>query len=365
MVTRMITEFIPSKSRLILIISLVGLFLAFFLTSSEIVHAQVAPPEAMSEQGRDIRDLWFLTFALAAVVFIGVEVAIVWIVMRYRRKKWDSNLPPQIHGSKRIEVVWTVIPTIIVAILFAFSLVVLLDIESEPDQDEPVETIDVMAQQWTWGFRYSSPLSATTTSILPDDPASQVFDVTDPIPFKIMATQINPERKTIRIGVEHLRVESVEGNTVTVTRGVNATIVQGHKAGAEIDRVFLITDSVAEGRLEGAGSSPVVTVPTGKTVRFNLASKDVIHSFYIPQFLYKLDANPGRVQALWVNVSEATGWDRVLQGQCAEFCGREHARMIFSVRSLEADEYRTWLTENTPPLEEMEISTLDDGTGND
>ena len=353
---RMRAAAIPWGSRRLQFALVMGIVVSLLLLSLEVVHGQAAPPEAKSEQGEDIRNLWFITFGLAAAVFVLVELAIVWVVVRYRRRNSDTGLPPQIHGSKRLEIVWTVIPSAIVAVVFALSLIVLIDIEASPDEGEPVEVIDVMGQQWTWGFRYSTPLEVTTTSMLSEDPADVTLEVSDPAPFEAMVTQINPELKTVRVGVEHLRVEAVSGNTVTVTRAVDATVAQRHVAGEPIDRTFLITESIAEGRLEGADVTPVVTVPVGKTVRFNLSSRDVIHSFYIPQFLYKLDANPGRVQALWVNVLEPTGFDAVLQGQCAEFCGREHARMIFAVRALELEDYNAWLAERTPALEAREVS---------
>ncbi len=356
---------IPWSSRWFQLALTIGFVVSLFVLSMEVAHGQAVPPEARSEQGREIRDLWFITFGVAAVVFVLVEAAIVWIVVRYRRRSTDSGLPPQIHGSVVLEILWTAIPTVIVAVLFAASLVVLINVEASPDEDEPVEVIDVMGQQWTWGFRYSTPLGVTTTSALSEDPADVTLEVSDPSPFEAMVTQINPELKTFRVGVEHLPVEAVAGNTLTVERAVDATVAQAHAAGAAIDRTFLITESIPEGRLEGADATPVVTVPVGKTVRFNIASRDVIHSFYIPQFLYKLDANPGRVQAFWVNVVEPTGFDAVLQGQCAEFCGREHARMIFAVRALELDEYNAWLAERTPSLEPAAVSQAVDEESNE
>ena len=104
-------------------------------------------------------------------------------------------------------------------------------------------------------------------------------------------------------------------------------------------------------------NTPIVTVPVGKTVRFNISSLDVIHSFYAPQFLYKLDAMPGRTQALWLKVTDAG----FFQGQCAEFCGREHARMLFSVRALPLDEYDAWLAALVaPPPPAEEAAPADD-----
>jgi mono/diheme cytochrome c family protein len=154
---------------------------------------------------------------------------------------------------------------------------------------------------------------------------------------------------TYRIDIEHFRVDEIDGNTLIVTRSVDGTVVQDHPAGEPIDRIFNGTDVAPDDRGEltdtvgpdGAtvtANVPIVTVPVGKTVRFNISSQDVIHSFYVPQFLYKLDAVPGRTQALWLKVTDAGFY----QGQCAEFCGREHARMLFSVRALDQDDYDDW-----------------------
>ena len=314
---------------------LAGLLLALWAGTA---GAQAFPPEARSEQGEDIRNLYLIVFAIAAVVFVVVEVGIVYLAIRYRRR--SDELPPQIHGNRGLEVVWTLVPTVILVALFVLTFIVLDDVESAPDEDEPVEVIDVVARQWAWGFNYSVPAVATATAAISNDPDVVTLAVSDGASFRPFMT--------IRIDVEHLRVQEINGDTLTVTRAIDGTVVQDHAAGAVIDRIFNGTEFLQEERLGGRTPTPVVTVPVGKTVRFNLASLDVIHSFYTPQFLYKLDAMPGRVQSLWVKVTEPG----LYQGQCAEFCGREHARMLFTVQALPLAEYEAWLAEKTPALEE-------------
>ena len=316
-------------------LALAGLLLALWAPPA---GAQAFPPEARSEQGEDIRNLYLIVFAIAAVVFVVVEVGIVYLAIRYRRR--SDELPPQIHGNRGLEVVWTLVPTVILVALFVLTFIVLDDVESAPDEDEPVEVIDVVARQWAWGFNYSVPAVATATAAISNDPAVVTLAVSDGAAFRPFMT--------IRIDVEHLRVQEINGDTLTVTRAIDGTVVQDHAAGAVIDRIFNGTEFLQEERLGGRTPTPVVTVPVGKTVRFNLASLDVIHSFYTPQFLYKLDAMPGRVQSLWVKVTEPG----LYQGQCAEFCGREHARMLFTVQALPLAEYEAWLAEKTPALEE-------------
>ena len=341
---------IPRRWRLLTVLTLVA---GLLLLSAGVAAAQAVPPKAISEQGDDIRTLYFIVFGFAAAVFLVVEVVIVWLAFRYRRR--NDALPPQIRGNHRAEILWTAIPTVIVVILFAISFVVLDDIESAPGADEPVEVIDVLGQQWQWTFIYTQPLSVTITTPLSADHNDTSFQVSDGAALAGLASP-RPLDRTIRIGVEHMRVESVDGNTVTVSRresdgrAIDGTVLQDHAAGAAIDRVFNGTDQEQDDRgdltaLESASGersvrdTPVVTVPVGKTVLFNISSRDVIHSFYTPRFLYKLDAVPGRTQALWLKVTDAGFY----QGQCAEFCGRGHARMLFSVRALPQNEYDAWL----------------------
>ena len=79
------------------------------------------PPVAVTEQGAHIRDLYTIVFLVAAVIFFLVEGLIIWTVLRYRRKPGDDALPAQTHGNNIAEFIWTIVPTLIVAVLFVVS----------------------------------------------------------------------------------------------------------------------------------------------------------------------------------------------------------------------------------------------------
>ena len=94
--------------------------------------------------------------------------------------------------------------------------------------------------------------------------------------------------------------------------------------------------------LTGLGSEgPVMGLPINETVRVKLIAADVIHSFYVPQFLYKKDAVPGRTNEFDVVVRQAGTYT----GQCAEFCGLNHYQMAFTVQAMERPDYEAWLTD--------------------
>jgi cytochrome c oxidase subunit 2 len=84
--------------------------------------------------------------------------------------------------------------------------------------------------------------------------------------------------------------------------------------------------------------TPVMVVPVGRTTRLVLRSRDVIHSFYVPSFLFKRDVIPGLTNRFDIT-PEKTGTYR---GYCAEFCGLDHARMTFAVRVVSPAEFRSW-----------------------
>jgi cytochrome c oxidase subunit II len=89
----------------------------------------------------------------------------------------------------------------------------------------------------------------------------------------------------------------------------------------------------------GPANIPELLVPVGQPVRIKLITADVVHSFYVPQALFKRQAIPGIT-----NEFDLT-FDKVglYHGQCTQFCGLAHADMVFRVRVVNQGEYRQWL----------------------
>ncbi|MBQ4850451.1 cytochrome c oxidase subunit II [Pseudoalteromonas sp. MMG012] len=84
-----------------------------------------------------------------------------------------------------------------------------------------------------------------------------------------------------------------------------------------------------------------LVIPTGKKVRFLMTSDDVIHSWWVPDFAVKKDANPGFINEAWTNVNEAG----IYRGQCAELCGKDHGFMPIVVDARAPDEFDLWLVQ--------------------
>ena len=108
-----------------------------------------------SQDGDDIQLLYKIIFWIALAVFIGVQAAIVVTVMKYRRRNDDEPRPEQIHGNQRLEVLWTIIPAIVLVAIFIPTVRTMFQIHDRAD--ESAYTIQVYGKQWWWEIHYTEP----------------------------------------------------------------------------------------------------------------------------------------------------------------------------------------------------------------
>ena len=94
----------------------------------------------------------------------------------------------------------------------------------------------------------------------------------------------------------------------------------------------------------GTGEGGGMYVPAGRDILLSLTSQDVIHAFYVPQFLFKRDVVPGRVNKFDFTVDPADA-GQTFRGQCAELCGIGHSIMLFEVHALAPGDFDTWLAD--------------------
>lgn len=95
-------------------------------------------------------------------------------------------------------------------------------------------------------------------------------------------------------------------------------------------------------------SANEIRIPVGTRVRILLESSDVIHSFWVPGLQGKTDMIPARTNVTWLQADRAGTW----RGQCAEFCGVQHAKMALAVVAMPKDEFDTWMTAQRRPAVE-------------
>ena len=121
--------------------------------------------DSHSASGASIARLFWIVFGIAAVIFVGVEVALVAFTIRYRRRGDEAGEPRQIFGNRRLELIWTGIPIVTLAIVFGIMVVTMRGVEAGPVNDPSALTIEVIGHQWWWEYRYPDQQIVTANEL--------------------------------------------------------------------------------------------------------------------------------------------------------------------------------------------------------
>jgi cytochrome c oxidase subunit II len=136
--------------------------------------------------------------------------------------------------------------------------------------------------------------------------------------------------------------------SVFTIRTLASTTVPGSEPGLTVEVVgyqFWWEVRYPEHGIVGANE---VHIPVGQPVRLTLRSADVIHSFWVPQLMGKMDLVPGQTNATWVQADQPGAY----WGECAEFCGIQHAKMAFLLVAEPPDQFAAWLEQQRRPAVE-------------
>ncbi|WP_411105937.1 cytochrome c oxidase subunit II [Streptomyces sp. cmx-4-9] len=247
-------------------------------------------PTPVTEEAPRILSLWQGSWAAALITGILVWGLIIWSVIFHRRSRTKVQVPPQTRYNMPIEALYTVVPLIIVSVLFYFTArdeSKLLSLSAKP-----THTVNVIGFQWSWGFNY---------------------------------------------------IENVDGDAATPKAGevpkelaaIPDRFTEAFPAGAE----GVYEKGVPGDRNANGNPGPTLVLPVGEKVRFILSSNDVIHSFWVVPFLFKQDVIPGHTNVFEVTPSQKG----TFVGKCAELCGVDHSRMLFNVKVVSPEEYQAHL----------------------
>ncbi|MBM3214798.1 cytochrome c oxidase subunit II [Candidatus Poribacteria bacterium] len=277
-----------SRWAAISVASLVNVLLLRAVTAQEAYahHGKWGMPENVSVQGAQIDGLFWFVFALTGVVFIGVELALVIALVRYRAR--PGARATYSHGNNKLEIIWTAVPALFLAALVLMTQRVWAQIRPADQFTGTVPSraieIEIVAQQFAWNIRYAG--------------ADGVFGKRNPA----LVDAMNP------IGLDYDDPASADDIL---------TINQLH-------------------------------FPVGQPIRVRLTSRDVIHSFFLPEFRVKQDALPG----LLVNVAFQAQKAGSYEIACAELCGLGHYRMKGYVTVHESESsFQQWLSEQAAELQ--------------
>ena len=213
-----------------------------------------------STPAKAIVDLSMFVLGITAVIFIVVSGLLVYTILKFRVTPANIDREPaQVYGSTQIELAWTIIPILIVVVLFAATARVIHAIQDAPQPPTSVE-VTVIGHQFWWEYRYPA------------------------------------------LGI-------VTANELHV---------------------------------------PVSDLSRPRPTFLKLLSADTDHSFWVPQLSGKTDLIPNRVNALWMDPHRPG----VFLGQCAQYCGTQHAKMLQRVSVDAPDEFDAWVRAQQQPAAE-------------
>ena len=269
-------------------------------------------PKGITPEAESMYNFWVWTWVVAW--FIGFVMWGLFLTAIFRwnakkaKKQGKGEFPKQLQYNVPLEMILTIIPIIIIMGLFFFTVqaqqkVVALD-------KDPKVTVDVTGFQWNWKFGYAhvaADLSGT----------GQDYDGTDE---------------------EHTALAEKSSHDPEGTR--NPDPIHGKSLG---DLSYLNYNEI-----ETVGSTeevPVLVLPTDTAIEFRLASGDVSHSFWIPEFLFKRDAyaHPEANQQERRFQIEKINKEGAFVGRCAEMCGTYHAMMNFELRTVSPEKFADYM----------------------
>jgi cytochrome c oxidase subunit 2 len=143
-------------------------------------------PEPASEQGDDVLDLWRVLFLTAVAIGLLVTGLILWSVVRYRRRGDGDGEAPQFRDNIRLEVFYTAVPLVIVAVLF--GLTVATQRRTTKVEERPDLRVDVTGFQWGWRFHY--PEADVTVVGDSNDPPTLVLPAGRTVAFELVSTDV-------------------------------------------------------------------------------------------------------------------------------------------------------------------------------
>ena len=207
----------------------------------------------LSTPAQAIHEVSLLVLAICAGIFLVVAGLLTYTLLRFRQQPGDEgHEPPQVYGSNQIELAWTVIPIVVVFVLFLATARTIYDVQGAIPPANALN-VTVIGHQWWWEIRY------------PD------------------------------LGI-------VTANELHV---------------------------------------PVSETSNRRPTFLKLESADVVHSFWVPQLAGKTDVIPNRQNQMWIEPTQAGTY----VGNCAEYCGTQHAHMMLRVIVHTNEEFEKWVAE--------------------
>jgi cytochrome c oxidase subunit 2 len=232
----------------------------------------------ITQTAKDIHAFHNEVLIIITVIVLFVTGLLLWVMVRYNKRA--NPTPKKFSHNTLVEIVWTVVPVLILVWIAKGSLPLLYnqDVMFGGAKVEEADVVDikVYGNMWYWDYTYNQNTES----------------------------EFVVESRMLKAGDENRPLRPERGDVAQLS----------------VD-------------------NPMVA-PAGRYVRLKISAKDVIHAWAMPQFGLKVDAVPGRLNQLWFFVKEEdTG---VYYGQCSELCGKDHSNMPIELRIVSYTQFEEW-----------------------
>ncbi|MEC8010248.1 MAG: cytochrome c oxidase subunit II [Pseudomonadota bacterium] len=286
-----------------------------FSLSSLALAEQLNLREGVTEISKEVYSLHQYMLTICTVIAIVVFSIMFYSIVKHRKSK--GHKPANFHESTAVEILWTVIPFII---LIAMAFPATKTLIAMTDTDASALTIKATGHQWKWEYEY----------LQYEDDANLKLNF-----FSNLST---PE--------EEFKTPSRDTGLFPTPWGSDPATDQ-----AVIDAPTKNENYLLE------VDNPVY-VPTGQKVRILTTSADVIHSWFLPDAAVKKDAIPGFTNETWFEIPE--GKEGIYRGQCTELCGAYHGFMPIEVHAVSQEDFKQWLADAQAEQEARELAAADE-----
>ncbi|WP_417714761.1 cytochrome c oxidase subunit II [Roseibium sp. SCP15] len=242
---------------------------------------------------------WFNTFTLTIITVITLFVLALLIVCMTRFSAKSNPVPSRTSHNTVIEVVWTIVPILILVVIAIPSFRLLY---KQLDIPEYQMTVKAIGYQWYWGYEYT------------DEGMGDLYFDSYMVGDALDAAKDKADRE-----------EFAQKRGLTLN---------------EVPRLLAVDNELV--------------IPVDTTVRLQVTAEDVIHAFAMPSMGVKIDAIPGRLNETWFHARN----EGVYYGQCSELCGVNHAFMPIAVRVVSADQYKTWAAAAQEDLDSANLQLM-------
>ncbi|MBS0575535.1 MAG: cytochrome c oxidase subunit II [Proteobacteria bacterium] len=240
---------------------------------------QLNLPAGVTATSRRIYDLHNFTLIMCTVIGVLVIGAMIWSMFHHRKSK--GAVPAQFTHNTTAEVIWTIVPIILLVIMTIPATQTLFKMY---DTSDSAMTVKVNGVQWMWRYEY----------------------VGQGVQFLSRLDRTSDRTRTLHSGLNPAKVTDKDGHNVYLL---------------DVDHPLVL--------------------PVDTKIRFVVTGDDVIHSWWVPDFGWKQDAIPGVIGENWTKIDKPG----IYRGQCAELCGRDHGFMPIVVKAVPKAEFQSWLAQ--------------------